>query len=173
MYQTIQISREVTTKDAINPINCFAATQRKTAAVTIIACRWRTVVCGTSQTKATGHKALLLPLYRPVEPGFGCFTSATLCCSSQNGRMLTAEFPRICPMTFPSTVIVFHRIRDEWEVGSELPFLGGIRDTQPVSIILSYVQPELELQNRRRLLHHRHIHHLHVRSRWGGCRIHW
>lgn len=80
--------------------------------------------------------------------------------------MLTATCAITSLLTILPPIVVFPRLHGEWEVGTELPFPGGIRDTQLVSIVLSYVHSELKLQRSRRLLYHRNKHHtLHVRTR--------
>lgn len=70
-----------------------------------------------------------------------------------------------CLLTMPAPAVVFHRLHDKWEVGPELPFPGWIGDAQLLSIVLSHVHPELQLQRGGRLLYHRNIHDLHVRTR--------
>lgn len=73
------------------------------------------------------------------------------------------SFLRSCLLT-TTVKSVFYRLHDEREVGSELPLPGGIRDAQHVSIVLSDVHSELQLQRGRRLIHHGNIHHLHHRA---------
>ncbi len=79
--------------------------------------------------------------------------------------MFKGEPHLFCLLTVLAPVVVFHRLYDEWEMGPELPFPGGIRDAQHVNVVLSYVDSELKLQRGRRLLHHRNNHHLLVWTR--------
>ena len=75
--------------------------------------------------------------------------------------METAEFPVTCLLTTLAPLLVFYRLHDEREVGSELPLPRGIRDAQHVSIVVSHVHSELQLQRGGRLIYHGNNHHLH------------
>lgn len=78
-------------------------------------------------------------------------------------EMETAKLPTILSVDNP-VKSVFYRLHDEREVGSELPLPRGIGDAQHVSIVLSDVHSELQLQRGRRLIHHGNNHHLHDRA---------